>query len=82
MGSHTYVVDLAIPADEFRRLYAGTAHAVVARDRLSGRSVRFPASRLRPFVTPAGVHGRFELQVTEDQRLLDIRALQQGQRHV
>lgn len=67
-----YVVDLAISADEFKRLYAGTATTVVARDRISGKTVRFPASRLRSFVTPAGVFGRFELQVDADNRLQHI----------
>lgn len=78
MGQQRYVVDLAIPADELRRLYAGTANTVVARDRVSGLSVRFPASRLRAFVTPAGVFGRFELQVDADNRLVEIRAVESG----
>lgn len=68
-----FVVDLAIAPDELRRLYAGAANTVVARDRLTGRSVRFPANRLREFVTHAGVVGRFELVVGPDQRLLELR---------
>jgi len=72
MSQDRFVVELAIPADEFRRLYEGSANTVVARDRISGRSVRFPASRLRDFVTPAGVYGRFELQVDADSRLVQI----------
>ncbi len=64
-----YVVELAIPGDEFLRLYEGSANAVVARDNVTGKTVRFPASRLRSFVTPAGVNGRFELQVDEHNRL-------------
>ena len=69
---YRYVVDLAISADEFQRLYAGTANTVIARDRISGKTVRFPASRLRRFVTPAGVFGRFELQVDGANRLQHI----------
>ena len=67
-----YVVELAISAEEIRRLYEGTANVVVARDRLSGRTVRFPANRLRPFVSEAGVYGRFELEVDAENRLLNI----------
>jgi len=46
---------------------------VVARDQLSGRTVRFPANRLRSFVTHEGVQGRFELIVGADNRLLELR---------
>jgi len=67
-----YVVELAISADELLRLYAGTANTVVTRDRVSGRTVRFPAANLRPFVTPEGVFGRFELRVDADNRLQEI----------
>jgi hypothetical protein len=68
-----YVVVLSIPAAEFQRLYAGAANTVVARDQLTGRTVRFPAGRLRSFVTHDGVQGRFELLVGPDNRLLELR---------
>lgn len=64
---------LSIPAAEFERLYSGDANTVVARDQLSGRTVRFPANRLRSFVTHEGVQGRFELIVGADNRLLELR---------
>lgn len=75
MSNTRYVVELGISADELRRLYAGTANTVVARDQISGKTVRFPASNLRDFVSPAGVFGRFELQVDENNRLQDISRL-------
>lgn len=70
-----YIVELAISADELRRLYAGTANIVIARDRISGHTVRFPAGNLRPFVTAAGVFGQFELRVDGANRLQDIRSV-------
>jgi hypothetical protein len=73
-----YIVDQNILADKFRRLYEGSAHTVVARDRISGQSVRFPASRLRNFVTAAGVTGSFELTVDRDNQLLSIRRINNG----
>lgn len=69
-----YVVELSIPADELLRYYRGTASVVMARDEY-GRRVRFPAAALRPFVTRAGVHGRFALEVDGDDRLTGIRRL-------
>ncbi len=75
MTGQRYVVDLAISADEFRRLYTGSANTVVTRDRVSGKTVRFPANALRNFVTPAGVFGSYELQVTSENRLVNIQRL-------
>lgn len=66
-----YVVDLAIPTAELLRYYRGTAGAVAAWDQY-GRRVRFPASALRPYVTPGGVHGRFALTVDAANRLTAI----------
>ena len=59
------VVDIAIDADEFLRVYRGTAKIVrvTARD---GRTVRFPADKLRAFVTRTGVYGGFRLTFDPD----------------
>lgn len=76
MNTERYVVELAIPATEFRRLYEGAANTVLARDRVSGRSVRFPASSLRRFVSADGVFGCFELIVDADNRLQNMRRLE------
>ncbi len=63
---------LDISSDEYLRYYQGSAHSVVAVSE-DGRRVRFPASNLRPFVTREGVHGRFELLLDSDNRLLELR---------
>jgi hypothetical protein len=66
-----YVVDLSIPAEELLRYYRGTASSVVAYDQYN-RRLQFPAAGLRPFVTSAGVHGRFVLEVDRDNRLRSL----------
>ena len=66
---------LNIPADEFRRLYEGSANTVVSRDQVSGKTVRSPAKVLRQFVSGGGVFVRFEISVGTDNRLQDIRKL-------
>lgn len=66
-----YVVDLSIPAEELLRYYRGTASCVVACDRYN-RRLQFPAASLRPFVTSAGVHGRFILEVDPENRLRSL----------
>ncbi len=61
------LVQLRIGADEFQRLYEGTATEVAARS-VDGRRVRFPANILRPFVTHAGIVGTFRIQFDNDNR--------------
>ncbi len=56
------VVDLAIDAEELKRLYRGISRTVLARAR-DGRWVRFPAQALRSHVLVHGVHGTFALHV-------------------
>lgn len=65
------VVNLAIEADEFVRLYKGTARDVVARA-TNGQTVRFPANILRPFVTHDGVRGRFKISFNANGKLIAI----------
>jgi hypothetical protein len=66
-----YIVELAIDRQELQRLYQGRAQVVITRDTL-GRCIQFPAAALRPFVSHAGVHGRFNIRVGADHRLLGI----------
>jgi len=63
-----YLVDLAIPPDEWLRYYRGGADAVVAVAR-SGERVRFPARLARPLVSASGVFGTLELWVDGSGRL-------------
>jgi len=69
-----FVVDLYISPDEYQKLYAGVAQAVTARS-IDGRRLRFPANALRQFVTAQGVKGRFELVVSEENKLVECRRL-------
>ena len=59
------IVDLVIAADEYQRLYEGSAKSVMARAR-DGRRVRFPAHILRPFVTHTGIRGSFAIEFDAD----------------
>ena len=61
---------LNLSREQFMRYYRGSADAVVARSP-DGRTVRFPARLLRPFVSHDGVQGRFRLRF-QGHRLLDL----------
>ncbi len=65
-------MNLAIAAEEYRKLYAGQARDVVVRA-TNGQTLRFPASALREFVGHDGVRGVFEIRVSDDNRLVAIR---------
>ncbi len=69
-----YTLTLHISNQEFSRLYRGEASSVLATTE-TGLTIRFPARSLRPYLKPDGVHGRFEVITTEQQKLIEIREL-------
>jgi len=54
------------------RHYRGVARDVVAKS-VDGRTGRFPANVLRPFVTPDGVAGAFVLVYDEKNKFVEMR---------
>ena len=55
--------------DEFLPFYEGRVKDVIAPG-LDGKSVRFPAHTLRPYLTHSGIAGIFELRMDQNNRLL------------
>lgn len=68
------IVSLSISAEEYQRLYEGSAKTVFAHS-IDGRSIRFPAGILRPFVLHTGVRGTFQINFDEDNRFHSIERL-------
>lgn len=68
---HSVIVDLVISPEEYLKLYQGLAEDVFTRSR-DGRSVRFPASILRPFVTASGISGSFKIVFDDGNRFHHI----------
>jgi Protein of unknown function (DUF2835) len=68
------IVNLAIPAEEFVRLYQGSAKVVIAKS-LDGRQVKFPADILRPYVLHQGVYGQFKIHFDEFHKFKSIEKL-------
>lgn len=69
-----YIFSLAVPAHQMARYYQGSASDVQVRTE-NGQHLKFAARHLRPFLTPQGVNGRFELQTDENQRFLCLKKL-------
>ena len=74
MATNSVIVQLAIPADELLRLYAGTAREVVARAE-NGKVVRFPGNILRSELSHEGVFGRFRIVFTPTGKFQQITRL-------
>jgi hypothetical protein len=68
------VVDLSISADEYLKHYQVIGASVITQSR-DGRSVRFPAKILQPFVTHSGVNGSFEILFGTDGKFSAIERL-------
>ena len=71
---NSLVVDLNILPEEYQRLYAGSAKEVFARAR-DGRSARFPARILQPFVQRDGIQGTFIIHFDDHNRFYRIEKL-------
>lgn len=69
-----FIIDLSLSAEKMLMYYQGNAKQVYARDQ-QGVSVSFPAEALRPYVTRAGVHGRFRLRIDDNNKLIDLSKL-------
>lgn len=62
---------LNLTAAEFLAFYKGTAREVVTKA-LDGRTVRFPASVLRPYVLHDGVCGVFALRYDDTHKFTEL----------
>lgn len=65
---------LSIAADDYLRLYQGSATSVLATS-WDGKRVRFPAKVLQPFVTHDGVKGDFSIHFDQNYRFISIERL-------
>lgn len=68
------VVDLTISAEEYLKLYRGTAKTVQTRSR-NGLRIHFPANILQPYVNRKGIHGSFVIDYDDANRFQQIRRL-------
>ena len=66
---------LAISAEDYLAYYQGSAQEVVVRSD-DNKIVRFPASAIRKFVTHDGIFGNFEMTFDENNKLIEIQAIE------
>ena len=68
------VIDLLIPAEEYLSIYRGSIRDVFCYSR-DGRSIRFPAKILQPFVKHDGIHGSFCINFDAEGKFKSINEL-------
>ena len=68
------VFDISIPAQDYLRVYQGTANRVLIRSR-DGRTISLPARHLQPFLRHDGIYGSFIMEFNAQGQLLDLRRL-------
>jgi len=63
-----------LSAEAYLHYYQGSARAVIVMAE-DGRRIQLPAGRLRPFLLKDGIHGRFEITLDENNKLMEIQKL-------
>jgi hypothetical protein len=63
---------LRLTADQYLRVYQGTAKriSVIAHD---GQRIEFPAQNIQKFLTHDGITGKFEMELTPQNKFVAIR---------
>lgn len=67
-------IDISISADEWLKIYRGTARVVNTRSR-DGRTIQFPANILQQYVTHTGVYGSFVIYFDDSGKFQSIAKL-------
>ncbi len=65
---------LQLTADQYLQVYRGTAKRVsaIASD---GRRIEFPAQNIQKFLTHDGISGKFEMELTAENKFVAIRKI-------
>lgn len=70
-----YVFNLGMSYQEFCDVYYSKGYRQVVVTTVNGTRVALPAGRLIPFIDTQGIHGRFLLQVDEQQKFVGLKRL-------
>jgi len=62
---------LNISSDEYLAYYSGMTRYILTETD-TGETIKFPASILRRFLTHRGIHGLFEIEIDENNKMVNI----------
>jgi Protein of unknown function (DUF2835) len=66
---------LSLSSDKYLAYYKGKANSIQTRS-IDNKKIRFPASAVRKFLSHDGIHGLFEIQFDENNKLIKIEKIQ------
>lgn len=69
-----YEFSLHLSAEEFLQYYEGVAKFIQVQSRC-GKTLQFPADKMRKFVLKDGIHGSFIIQLNKNNKFVSIRRL-------
>lgn len=70
----TIIIDVALPAHRFQKLYEGRAQYLLVQSR-DGRRVQLPLAIFRSFLTHKGVYGTFMVAFDSNNKLQNIKRM-------
>ncbi|MDH5570246.1 MAG: DUF2835 domain-containing protein [Gammaproteobacteria bacterium] len=70
MGCIRFTINLSV--ESYRHYYSGHARFIQVQGH-DGRRLRFPAEKLRPYLSHRGVYGEFELEFDENNKFISLR---------
>jgi len=70
----SFLFSLRLTAEQYLRVYQGTAKriSVIAND---GRRIEFPAQNIQKYLTHDGISGKFEMELTSENKFIGIKKL-------
>ncbi|WP_100657357.1 DUF2835 family protein [Alteromonas flava] len=71
MSYNEYEISICVSYAECERLYMQGSNTVVVTT-TTGLRVQLPTKNLRPFVGPKGIHARFKLVTTEQNKIVSF----------
>ena len=78
MGSHCIRFKLNLSYAQYLAVYQGAAKTITTLSD-DGRRLVFPAVNVRSFLSPSGIQGHFEMELTERNQFVALRLLDQNQ---
>lgn len=70
----SYRFHLGLSSNQYLDYYRGRARNVVAPC-ADGLRLQFPAALLKRFITPQGIHGKFELICDDNNKVIELRRI-------
>lgn len=72
-----YKFSLHLSAEEYLQYYEGLAKAIQVRS-FCGKTIQFPADKMREFILKDGLHGTFVMRLNSHNKFLSVKRLDDG----